>query len=87
MNGIDNILVVDGDLNYEKLDSYSIDIWCYDNVNFFLFVDKNFKINVIDVNEKFYDIMIFNNEVVENIGIVIVGSFDIVDLDNELIVV
>lgn len=87
VNGTDNILAVDGDLNYEKLDSYSIDIRCHDNANPPLSVDKNFKINVIDVNEKPYDITISNNEVAENTGIVTVGSLDTADPDNELTVV
>lgn len=87
VNGTDDSLVVDGDLNYEKLSSYSIYIRCHDNGNPPLSVDKNFQISVIGVNEKPYDITISNNEVTENAGIVTIGRFDTADPDNELTVV
>lgn len=83
INGTGNSLVVTGDLNYEKTNSYRVDIRCFDSGSPPLSVDKTVQISIIDVNEWPYDITLSNSEVAENVGIVTVGVLDTADPDNE----
>ena len=87
VNGSSNYLVVTGNLNYEKTASYNVNLRCRDNGKPALSVDKAVRINVVDVNEKPYDITLSINEVAENAGIVTVGVLDTADPDNEKTVV
>ena len=87
VNSSSNYLVVTGNLNYEKTKSYSVNLRCRDNGKPALSVDKTVRINVVDVNEKPYDITLSINEVAENAGIVTVGVLDTADPDNEKTVV
>jgi len=87
VNGSSNVLVVDGDLNYEKTKSYNVNLRCRDDGKPALSVDKTVRVNVIDVNEKPYDITLSDTEVAENAGIVTVGVLDTADPDNEQTVV
>ena len=87
VNASSNYLVVTGNLNYEKTKSYNVNLRCRDNGKPALSVDKTDRINVVDVNEKPYDITLSINEVAENAGIVTVGVLDTADPDNEKTVV
>lgn len=87
VNASSNYLVVTANLNYEKTKSYNVNLRCRDNGKPTLSVDKTVRINVVDVNEKPYDITLSINEVAENAGIVTVGVLDTADPDNEKTVV
>lgn len=87
VNKTSNSLVVAGVLNYEKTKSYNVDLRCRDDGKPALSFDKTVRVNVLDINERPYDITLSNSEVAENAGIVTVGVLDTADPDNEQTVV